>query len=150
MKIIVDAMGGDNAPLEIIKGTMLAVDEFGIDEAVLLGDKNAINSCVKENNITLKNTKVINCTQVIDNCDDAKVVLRGKPDSSMAVGFKLLNDGEGDAFVSAGNTGAITVGATLITKRIKGVKRPAIASVMPSTSKPFVLMDCGANAECKS
>lgn len=150
MKIIIDAMGGDNAPLEIIKGTMLAVDEFGIDEALLLGDENAINSCVKENNITLKNTKVINCTQVIDNCDDAKVVLRGKPDSSMAVGFKLLNDGEGDAFVSAGNTGAITVGATLITKRIKGVKRPAIASVMPSTSKPFVLMDCGANAECKS
>ena len=68
----------------------------------------------------------------------------------MAVGFKLLNDGEGDAFVSAGNTGAITVGATLITKRIKGVKRPAIASVMPSAAKPFVLMDCGANAECKS
>ena len=150
MKIIVDAMGGDNAPLEIIKGTMLAVDEFGIDEAILLGDENAINSCVGKNNITLKKTKVINCTQVIDNCDDAKVVLRGKPDSSMAVGFKLLNDGEGDAFVSAGNTGAITVGATLITKRIKGVKRPAIASVMPSTSKPFVLMDCGANAECKS
>ena len=150
MKIIVDAMGGDNAPLEIIKGTMLAVDEFGIDETLLLGDENVINSCVKENNITLNNTKVINCTQVIDNCDDAKVVLRGKPDSSMAVGFKLLNDGEGDAFVSAGNTGAITVGATLITKRIKGVKRPAIASVMPSTSKPFVLMDCGANAECKS
>lgn len=150
MKIIVDAMGGDNAPLEIIKGTMLAVDEFDIDEALLLGDENAINSCVKENNIALKKTKVINCTQVIDNCDDAKVVLRGKPDSSMAVGFKLLNDGEGDAFVSAGNTGAITVGATLITKRIKGVKRPAIASVMPSVSKPFVLMDCGANAECKS
>lgn len=150
MKIIVDAMGGDNAPLEIIKGTMLAVDEYGIDEVLLLGDENVINACVKDNNITLKNTKIINCTQVIDNCDDAKVVLRGKPDSSMAVGFRLLNDGEGDAFVSAGNTGAITVGATLIIKRIKGVKRPAIASVMPSASKPFVLMDCGANAECKS
>ena len=68
----------------------------------------------------------------------------------MAVGFKLLNDGEGDAFVSAGNTGCVTVGATLITKRIKGVKRPAIASVMPSAKKPFLLMDCGANAECRS
>ena len=150
MKIIVDAMGGDNAPLEIIKGSMLAVDEYGIDELVLLGDEAVINNCVKDNGIALKNTRIVNCTQVIDNCDDAKAVLRGKPDSSMAVGFKLLNDGEGDAFVSAGNTGAITVGATLITKRIKGVKRPAIASVMPSAAKPFVLMDCGANAECKS
>lgn len=150
MKIIVDAMGGDNAPLEIIKGSMLAVDEYGIDELVLLGDEAVINNCVKNNGIALKNTRIVNCTQVIDNCDDAKAVLRGKPDSSMAVGFKLLNDGEGDAFVSAGNTGAITVGATLITKRIKGVKRPAIASVMPSAAKPFVLMDCGANAECKS
>lgn len=150
MKIIVDAMGGDNAPLEIIKGSMLAVDEYGIDELVLLGDEAVINNCVKDNGIVFKNTRIVNCTQVIDNCDDAKAVLRGKPDSSMAVGFKLLNDGEGDAFVSAGNTGAITVGATLITKRIKGVKRPAIASVMPSAAKPFVLMDCGANAECKS
>ena len=79
----------------------------------------------------------------------AKSVLKKKPDSSLAIGFKLLNDGEGDAFVSAGNTGAITVGATLLTKRIKGVKRPAIASVMPSAKKPFVLMDCGANAECR-
>ena len=150
MKIIVDAMGGDNAPLEIIKGSMLAVDEYGIDELVLLGDEAVINNCVKDNGIVFKNTRIVNCTQVIDNCDDAKAVLRGKPDSSMAVGFKLLNDGEGDAFVSAGNTGAITVGATLITNRIKGVKRPAIASVMPSAAKPFVLMDCGANAECKS
>ncbi len=150
MKIIVDAMGGDNAPLEIIKGTMLAIDEYAIDEVLLLGDENVINSCIKNNNLALKNTKIINCTQIIDNCDDARTVLKGKPDSSMAVGFKFLNDGEGDAFVSAGNTGAITVGATLITKRIKGVKRPAIASVMPSANKPFVLMDCGANAECKS
>ncbi len=68
----------------------------------------------------------------------------------MAIGFRLLNEGEGDAFVSAGNTGAITVGATLITKRIKGVKRPAIASIMPSANKPFLMMDCGANAECRA
>lgn len=150
MKIIVDAMGGDNAPLEIIKGAMSAVDEYGIEEIVLVGDEGIINSCVKENNIALKNTTIVHTTEVIDNCDDAKLVLKGKPDSSMSVGFKLLNEGRGDAFVSAGNTGAITVGATLITKRIKGVKRPAIASVMPSADKPFLLMDCGANAECKS
>lgn len=150
MRIIVDAMGGDNAPLEIIKGAMLAVDEFNLDEIILVGDKEKIDACVNENKIQLKNTTIVPTTQVIDNCDDARLVLKGKPDSSMSVGFRLLNEGRGDAFVSAGNTGAITVGATLITKRIKGVKRPAIASVMPSAQKPFLLMDCGANAECKS
>lgn len=149
MNIIVDAMGGDNAPLEIVKGAMLAVDEFNIDKLILVGDEKKNNSCVKENNITLKNTQIKHCTDEITMCDDAKSVLKKKPDSSLAIGFKLLNDGEGDAFVSAGNTGAITVGATLLTKRIKGVKRPAIASVMPSAKKPFVLMDCGANAECR-
>lgn len=149
MNIIVDAMGGDNAPLEIVKGAMLAVDEFNIDKLILVGDEKKINSCVKENNITLKNVQIKHCTDEITMCDDAKSVLKEKPDSSLAIGFKLLNDGEGDAFVSAGNTGAITVGATLLTKRIKGVKRPAIASVMPSAEKPFVLMDCGANAECR-
>ncbi len=149
MKILVDAMGGDYAPLEIIKGAMLAVDEYDIEEIILLGDKNKIEKCVKDNGIILKKTTIIHTSEVIENCDDAKTVLKGKPDSSMAVGFKLLNEGRGDAFVSAGNTGALTVGATLITKRIKGVKRPAIASVMPSAGKPFLLMDCGANAECK-
>lgn len=149
MKIIVDAMGGDNAPLEIIKGTMLAVDEYGID-AVLVGDSEVIAKCVKDNNIDLKNTELVDAKGVIDMHDDPKCVLREKADSSMAVGFRLLNEGKGDAFVSAGNTGAITVGSTLITKRIKGVKRPAIASVMPSADKPFVLMDCGANAECRA
>ena len=150
MKILIDAMGGDNAPLEVIKGTMLAVDEFNIDEIVLLGDEGVIKKCVEDNKLTLKNTTILHCSQVIENCDEARSVLKAKPDSSMSQGLKMLANGEGDAFVSAGNTGAITVGATLIVKRIKGVKRPAIASVMPSSNKPFLLMDCGANAECKS
>lgn len=149
MKIIIDAFGGDNAPLEIIKGAMLAVDEFDIDKIILVGDESKINACVKENNITLKNTEIFDCKDVITMTDDAKAVIKGKPDSSMAVGFRLLNEGKGDAFVSAGNTGALTVGATLLTKRIKGVKRPAIASIMPSANKPILLMDCGANSECK-
>ena len=150
MKIIVDAMGGDNAPLEIIKGSMLALDEFDIDEIILVGDENKINACVKENNIQLRKARIIHCTDEISMCDEPTSVLKGKPDSSMAVGFRLLSDGEGDAFVSAGNTGAITVGATLITKRIKGVKRPAIASIMPSEKKPILFLDCGANAECRA
>lgn len=149
MKVIVDAMGGDNAPLEIIKGCALAIDELDIDKIILVGNKDVINKCAKDNAIPLDNMEIVHTTQVIDMCDDARSVLKAKSESSMAIGFKLLNEGAGDAFVSAGNTGAITVGATLITKRIKGVKRPAIASVMPSANKPFVLMDCGANAECK-
>lgn len=149
MKIIVDAFGGDNAPLEIIKGAMLAVKEFGIS-VILCGDKDKIEKCVKENKIELVNTEIEDTKgEPITMEDDAKAVLKEKADSSMAVGFRLLNEGRGDAFVSAGNTGAITVGATLITKRIKGVKRPCIASIMPSADKPFMLMDCGANVECR-
>ncbi len=149
MKIIVDAFGGDNAPLEIIKGAMLAREEYGCD-IVLVGDEDKIKQCVSDNNIDLKNTEIVDAKEVITMHDDAKSVLKAKADSSMAVGFRLLNEGVGDAFVSAGNTGAVTVGATLITKRIKGVKRPAIASVMPSAKKPILLMDCGANAECRA
>ncbi len=148
MKIIVDAMGGDNAPLEILKGSVLAEKEYGVD-LVLVGDKDKINECAVNNKIDLKNAEIVDTKGVILMTDDAKSVLKEKADSSMGVGFRLLNENKGDAFVSAGNTGAITVGATLITKRIKGVKRPCIASVMPSAKKPFMLMDCGANAECR-
>lgn len=150
MRIIVDAFGGDNSPVEIIKGSQMAVDEFGT-EILLVGDENRIEKAVKENNIKLKKTEIYNCTgDDILMTDEAVCVLKQKADSSMATGFKLLNEGAGDAFVSAGNTGAITVGATLITKRIKGVKRPCIASVMPSTKKPFLLLDCGANSDCRA
>ena len=149
MKIIVDAMGGDNAPKEIIKGSMLAAEEYDAD-IVFVGDEKVISQCAEENSVDLKNSEIVNASSVITMHDDAKSVLKEKSDSSMAVGFALLNEGRGDAFVSAGNTGAVTVGATFITKRIKGIKRPAIASVMPSAKKPILLMDCGANAECRA
>lgn len=150
MKIIVDTFGGDNAPLEIIKGSQLAVDEFGV-KILLVGDERKIKQCTEEHKIKLKNTEIAHtAAQNILMTDDPKCVLREKAESSMGTGFKLLNDGAGDAFVSAGNTGAITMGATLITKRIKGVKRPCIASVMPSAKKPILLLDCGANTECRA
>ena len=149
MKIIVDAFGGDHAPLEIIKGAMLAVDEYNVD-IILAGNKNKIAECIEKNNITLKNTEIVDAQCEISMCDDAKSVLKEKADSSLGVAFRLLADGKGDALVSAGSTGAITVGATFLAKRIKGVKRPCIASVMPSADKPFILMDCGANAECRA
>ncbi len=148
MKIIVDAFGGDNAPLEIIKGAMLAVDEYLLN-IVLVGNREEIEQCVRQNNITLKRTEIVDAQSVITMHDDAKSVMKSKADSSMAKGFALLNAGKGDAFVSAGNTGAVTVGATLITKRIKGIKRPAIATIMPSAKKPILLIDCGANSECR-
>ena len=149
MKIIVDCFGGDNAPSEILKGSALAVKELDVD-IVLTGDKEKIEKCARENNISLERMEIEDCPDVITMEDDAKSVLKAKSNSSMAVGFRLLNEDRGDAFVSAGNTGAIAVGATLITKRIKGIIRPAIASVMPSVTTPFVLMDCGANAQCRS
>lgn len=149
MKIIVDCFGGDNAPSEILKGSALAVKELDVD-IVLTGDKEKIEKCARENNISLERMEIEDCPDIITMEDDAKSVLKAKSNSSMAVGFRLLNEGRGDAFVSAGNTGAIAVGATLITKRIKGIIRPAIASVMPSVTTPFVLMDCGANAQCRS
>lgn len=149
MKIIVDCFGGDNAPSEILKGSALAVKELDVD-IVLTGDKEKIEKCARKNNISLERMEIEDCPDVITMEDDAKSVLKAKSNSSMAVGFRLLNEGRGDAFVSAGNTGAIAVGATLITKRIKGIIRPAIASVMPSVTTPFVLMDCGANAQCRS
>lgn len=149
MKIIVDAFGGDNAPLEIIKGAMLAVEEYGID-VILVGNKEKISECIEKNNIKLKNTELVDAECEITMCDDAKSVLKEKADSSLGIAFRLLADGKGDALVSAGSTGAITVGATFLAKRIKGVKRPCIASVMPSAKNPVLLMDCGANAECRA
>ena len=139
MKIIVDAFGGDNAPLEIIKGAMLAVEEYGID-VILVGNKEKISECIEKNNIKLKNTELVDAECEITMCDDAKSVLKEKADSSLGIAFRLLADGKGDALVSAGSTGAITVGATFLAKRIKGVKRPCIASVMPSAKNPVFFM----------
>ena len=151
MKIIVDAMSGDNAPLEIIKGSALAVKELGI-EILLVGDENIINKCIEENNIDNKAMTILHTdAPPIIMEDDAKAVLKEKADSSMAVALKALADGLGDGMVSAGNTGALTVGTTFIVKRIKGIKRPAIASIMPTIAEnPVLLMDCGANVECRS
>ncbi len=148
MKIIVDAFGGDNAPLEIIKGCVDAVKEFGI-EIILTGNEKTIRKVAQENNLSLDKIEIENCEQVITMDDTADSVLKTKKDSSMAVGFKLLNEDRGQAFISAGNSGALCVGATLAIKRIKGIKRPAFAPVLPSESGIFMLLDGGANIECR-
>lgn len=148
MRIIVDAFGGDNAPLEILKGCAKAVEEFDIN-ITLTGDEEKIKSVANDNSISLNKMDIVNCTQIITMDDEADAVLKSKKDSSMAVGLKLLSEGEGDAFISAGNSGALCMGATLGIKRIKGIKRPAFAPVLPSESGFFMLMDGGANIECR-
>ncbi len=142
MKIIVDAMGGDNAPGAVIDGAVMAVQKLTDIEVILVGDTTKFS--VPEN----EKITVVHTTEVIDCNDDPAHSIRTKKDSSLVVGLKMLAQGEADAFVSAGSTGAIISGATLIVKRIKGIRRAAIGSVLPTKTGCTLLMDCGANADC--
>lgn len=143
MKILIDVMSGDNAPLEMIKGAEMAAREFDA-QIVIIGDENVISDVAVKNEIDLTGIEIVNATSVITMEDKPMCVVREKRDSSMSRGLKLLAEGEVDAFVSAGNTGALITGATLIVRRITGINRAAIASVLP-LSNPVILMDSGAN-----
>ncbi|HIZ29937.1 MAG TPA: phosphate acyltransferase PlsX, partial [Candidatus Fournierella merdipullorum] len=149
MKIILDAMGGDNAPAEILKGAAAAVAAWPDVEILAVGNAEKIAACVKENAIEMKNIEIVNATEVIEMCDEPAKAVRAKKESSMVVGLRMLAEGKGDAFVSAGSTGALHVGASLIVRTVKGVKRPALATVIPGKT-PFLLLDCGANVECRA
>ena len=149
MRIIVDAMSGDNAPLEIIRGAALAKVEFPEHKILLVGDENVISDVSVKNDIDISGIDIINAAGVITMEDNPLAVIREKRDSSMSVGLKSLSLGEADAFVSAGNTGALVTGATIIVKRIVGINRAAIASVLP-LSNPVLLMDSGANLTVSS
>ncbi|OJU16330.1 MAG: phosphate--acyl-ACP acyltransferase [Clostridiales bacterium 43-6] len=146
MKIIVDAFGGDNAPKAMIEGCMMAVKEYGAS-ILLCGDEEKIKACAKEHNFSLHNIEIVHSPGVMDVHTDPTEIL--KSDTSMAEGLRRLAKGEGDAFVSAGSTGALLVGGTLIVKRIKGIKRPALSPVMPTADKPYLLIDCGANLDVR-
>ena len=146
MKIIVDAFGGDNAPLEIIKGCAEATSELDID-IMLTGDEKEIRRVAQENQISLNRIEIADAPDVITMEDSAGDIMKSKNNSSMALGLKKLAAGEGDAFLSAGNSGALVVGATMIVKRIKGVKRVAFAPVMPKDKGFFMLIDSGANVD---
>ncbi len=149
MKIVVDAFGGDNAPLEILKGCEMAVNESGY-EIVLTGDKAKITACAEENGISLKNMTVHDAPDVISMEDHPDCILKEKANSSMAVGMKLVANGEGDAFVTAGSTGAAVIGSTFLVKRIRGVKRAALATILPNDNGGnFMVLDVGANVECR-
>ena len=148
MRIIVDAMGGDNAPESAVIGGALAAKEYG-EQVVLVGQPDTVAEILKKRGMQDTNgLTIMPASDLVDMHDDPATVLRKKPDSSMVVAFKLLKAGEGDALVSAGNTGALLTGATLYGGRIKGIRRGALAPVMPCSGGQVMLCDAGANTEC--
>ena len=148
MKIIVDAMGGDNAPQSNVRGALAAIREQGV-EVILVGRGEDILRCLKEDGMdTLPaGLEIAHADQVVEMCDNPATAFKEKKDSSLTVGLNLLKEGKGDAFVSAGSTGALLSAATLMIKRIKGIRRAALAPVVPTGAGGAVLSDCGATAE---
>ena len=149
MKIILDAMGGDNAPLAPVDGAIQAAEKLGV-EVVLTGSTEAIQSALEKlgRKELPQGVSHIPTTQVITMEDNPARAFRDKKDSSMTVGLQMLKDGQADAFVSAGSTGALLSAATLMVKRIRGIRRAAMCPVVPTQAGGFVLIDCGATAEC--
>lgn len=144
MRIIIDAMSGDNAPLEIIKGVALAKEERKNDTFILVGKENEIKKIANDISLDIIDMELVNADVVISMDDDPISVVRAKKDSSMSVALGLLAEGKGDVCVSAGNTGALFTGASLIVRKMKGILRPAIATVLPF-DPPVILLDSGAN-----
>lgn len=153
MKILLDAMGGDNAPDANIKGALNAINKIKA-EVILIGKEEIIRKKIKE--FTGKEieevsdrVKIRNATETIEMTDTPTVAIKHKKDSSMVVGFKMLKEGEGDVFISAGNSGALLTGATLLVGRIKGIDRPALAGILPAYKSQLLLIDAGSNTNCK-
>ncbi|MBO5164364.1 MAG: phosphate acyltransferase PlsX [Ruminococcus sp.] len=147
-KIIVDAFGGDNAPLEVIKGCERAVRELGI-KVILTGSEKKIKKCAADNGLSLDGMEIVHTDEVFDIHTEPSEIIKSGKNTSMALGMRLLAENKGDAFVSAGSTGALVMGATFIVKRIKGIKRVAPAPMLPTDNGCFILIDAGANTECR-
>ncbi len=147
MKIIIDAMGGDNAPEEIVKAVSEASRTLDAD-LVVTGDENEIKKYLELYGVDLSRIEVVHTETAITMEDDPLSAVKGKKDSSMSVGLRLLSDG-GDAFVSAGNTGALFVGSSLTVRNVKGIKRAAIGAILPF-ERPMLLLDSGANVTALS
>lgn len=148
MRIIVDAFGGDYAPDEVIKGADLAAKEYG-HSILLVGQEEVLKERLSALKINNDKIEILDAPGIITMEDEPRSILKAHKDSSMAIGLNALANGEGDAFVSAGSTGALLMGATFIVKRIKGVSRPALGTVLPSQKDPFLLLDMGANVDCR-
>lgn len=148
MKIVVDGFGGDNAPLAVLQGCALAVDEYKVPVAVT-GDVAKMKQVAAENQLDISKLELVQADDVIEVEDDPTEITKSKENSSMAVAFQMVAKGDADVFVSAGSTSAIVVGASLIVKRIKGIKRAALAPIIPTVDGCYMLLDGGANIECR-
>ena len=143
MRVIIDVMGGDNAPYEILKGAFSAVNKYNID-LTLVGKIEIIREYIEKNKISTERIEIVSAENIVRMDDDPLLAVHKKKDSSMMIALKLLAEGRSDALVSAGNTGALFSGATLIVRRSEGIKRAAIGTILPGT-KPCLLLDAGAN-----
>lgn len=148
MKIVIDAMGGDNAPSVIVEGAIEAVKNYDVN-IILTGNQPMIENELAKYDYPKEKIEVIHCSEQITNEDKPVISIRKKKDSSMVVGLKLVKDNKADAIISAGNTGALLAGGLLLLGRIKGIDRPALAPVYPTTKGISVLIDGGANVDCK-
>ena len=144
MKIIIDVMSGDHAPLALIQGAAMAADAYPEVEITVVGREDVIRRLAGENGISLDKLTIEHAESVMDMEDKPMSVIREKKDSSMSIGLELLKNGKGDAFVSAGNTGALIAGATLLVRRLRGIQRAGIATILPFPH-PVMLLDSGAN-----
>ena len=149
MIIAVDAMGGDHAPREIVRGAVQAFRENGLS-LVLVGQEPRIREELAAAGEPGEGIRVVHASEVVEMCDVPGVALKKKKDSSIRVGINLVAEGKADAFVSAGNSGAVMVGGLLILKKVPGIDRPAITATIPTPHGPIVLIDAGANVDCKA
>lgn len=147
--ICVDAMGGDFAPVTTTKGVVMALNENENIEVILVGREDLIRANLRDLNYDKKRLKIVNATEVIENDETPTKAIKEKKDSSMIVGLNLVKNGEAEAFVSAGSTGALLTGSTLIIGRLKGIKRAVLATLIPTLGNRSLLIDCGSNADCK-
>lgn len=148
-RVVLDCMGGDNAPFEIVKGGIEAINASDEITLILVGDQASIESELSKYTYDKDRVKIVHTTEVIEMAEPPVKAIRSKKDSSIVVGMKMVKAGEADAFVSAGSTGAILVGGQLLVGRLKGIERPPLAPLIPTDKGVSLLIDCGANVDAR-